>query len=154
MLCARREQWLTPALDELRAKGFRAEGRVCDVTDEQQVQAVVQAAVSAYGRVDILVNNAGISWGERPETMSLDNFRKVLDTNLTGAFLFAQAAGRVMLEAKRGAIINMSSRSGLVGIPGAAAYASSKAAIIGPSSAAATHLRKLFAAGSPARGNA
>ncbi|HYC93419.1 MAG TPA: glucose 1-dehydrogenase [Thermoanaerobaculia bacterium] len=134
MLCARREQWLTPALEELRAKGIRVEGLMCDVTDEQQVHAVVEATVRAYDRVDILVNNAGISWGERPETMSLDNFRKVLDTNLTGAFLFAQAAGRVMLEAKRGVIINIASVAGLRSSthgPHYAAYVSSKAGLMG-----------------------
>src|SRR3712207_3441439 len=87
MLCARREQWLTPTLDEFRARGMRAEGMLCDVSNEEQVQAVVDATLSAFGRVDILVNNAGISWGERPETMPVEKFRKVLDTNLTGAFL-------------------------------------------------------------------
>jgi gluconate 5-dehydrogenase len=134
MLCARREQWLTPALDELRGRGFRAEGLVCDVTDESQVQLVVEGAMNAFGRVDILVNNAGISWGERPETMSLDNFRKVLDTNLTGAFLFAQAAGRVMLSAKRGSIINIASVAGLRSSthgPHYAAYVASKAGLMG-----------------------
>jgi gluconate 5-dehydrogenase len=134
MLCARREQWLTPALEEFRARGVRAEGMVCDVTDEGQVQAVVDATVAAFGRVDILVNNAGISWGERPETMSLDNFRKVLDTNLTGAFLFAQAAGRVMLKAGRGAIVNIASVAGLRSSthgPHYAAYVASKAGLMG-----------------------
>ncbi|HVG24696.1 MAG TPA: glucose 1-dehydrogenase [Thermoanaerobaculia bacterium] len=134
MLCARREQWLTPALDELRGRGFRAEGRVCDVTDETQVQAVVDAAVGAFGRIDILVNNAGISWGERPEVMSAANFRKVLDTNLTGAFLFARAAGRVMLQARRGSIINIASVAGLRSSthgPHYAAYVASKAGLMG-----------------------
>ncbi|HUR79138.1 MAG TPA: glucose 1-dehydrogenase [Thermoanaerobaculia bacterium] len=134
MLCARREQWLTPALDELRGRGFQAEGLVCDVTDEAQVQAVIGKAVSAFGRIDVLVNNAGISWGERPESMSLENFRKVLDTNLTGAFLFAQAAGRVMLEAKRGSIINIASVAGLRSSthgPHYAAYVASKAGLMG-----------------------
>src|SRR5688500_2689228 len=68
MLCARREQWLTPALEELRGRGYRVEGRVCDVTDPQQVESVVKDTVAIYGRLDILINNAGISWGERPET--------------------------------------------------------------------------------------
>jgi gluconate 5-dehydrogenase len=134
MLCARREQWLTPALDEFRKRGFRAEGQVCDVSDPAQVQSVVDATIAAFGRVDILVNNAGISWGERPETMSLDKFRKVLDTNLTGAFLFAQAAGREMLKAGRGVIINIASvaglRSGAHG-PHYAGYVASKAALMG-----------------------
>jgi NAD(P)-dependent dehydrogenase (short-subunit alcohol dehydrogenase family) len=134
MLCARRDEWLTPTLEEFRGRGFRAEGLVCDVTNEAQVQAVVDAAMSVYGRVDILVSNAGISWGERPETMAVEKFRKVLDTNLTGAFLFAQAAGREMLKAGRGSIINIASivayKSSVHG-PHYAGYVSSKAALIG-----------------------
>jgi len=134
MLCARREQWLTPALDEFRKRGVPAAGRICDVADQAQVQAVVDATIEAFGRVDILVNNAGISWGERPETMALDKFRKVLDTNLTGAFLFAQAAGREMLKAGRGVIINIASVAGLRSSrngPHYAGYVSSKAALMG-----------------------
>jgi NAD(P)-dependent dehydrogenase (short-subunit alcohol dehydrogenase family) len=134
MLCARREQWLVPTLEEFRARGVRVEGKVCDVSDEAQVQAVVAATMEAFGRVDILVNNAGISWGERPETMALDKFRKVLDTNLTGAFLFAQAAGREMLKAGRGSIINIASVAGMrsaVHGPHYAGYVSSKAALMG-----------------------
>lgn len=134
MLCARREQWLTPTLEEFRARGVRAEGLVCDVTNEQQVQAVVDAAMSVFGRIDVLVNNAGISWGERPETMTVDKFRKVLDTNLTGAFLFAQAAGREMLKAQRGAIINIASVAGMRSAthgPHYAGYVASKAALMG-----------------------
>ena len=130
MLCARREQWLTPAVDAMRQRGFRVDGRVCDVTNAQQVEEVVAAA----GSVDILVNNAGISWGERPETMSLENWQRVLDTNLTGAFLFAQAAGRRMLEAKRGVIINIASVAGIrSSVPGPhyAGYAASKAGLMG-----------------------
>ena len=57
------------------------------------MQAVVDRAMATYGRIDILVNNAGITWGAEPEEMPLDKWQKVLDVNLTGAFLFAQAAG-------------------------------------------------------------
>ena len=134
MLCARREPWLTQTLDDFRARGVRVEGRVCDVTDPAQVQAVVDATVAAFGRVDILVNNAGISWGERPETMALDKFRKVLDTNLTGAFLFAQAAGREMLKAGRGSIVNIASVAGMRSAahgPHFAGYVASKAGLMG-----------------------
>lgn len=134
VLCARREQWLTPSLKELRARGFRVEGVLCDVTNPEQVQAVVDRCVEAFGRVDVLVNNAGISWGERPETMPVQKFRQVLDTNLTGAFLFAQAAGREMLKAERGAIINIASVAGLRSAthgPHYAGYVSSKAALMG-----------------------
>ncbi len=134
MLCARREQWLAPALDDFRKRGVRVESRICDVTDQAQVQAVVDATMEAFGRVDILVNNAGISWGERPETMALEKFRKVLDTNLNGAFLFSQAAGREMLKAKRGVIINIASVAGMrssANGPHYAGYVASKAALMG-----------------------
>ncbi|HYI11475.1 MAG TPA: glucose 1-dehydrogenase [Thermoanaerobaculia bacterium] len=134
MLCARREQWLAPTLEELRGRGFHAEGRICDVSDPQQVQDVVAATVSAFGRVDILVNNAGVSWGERPETMPLERWKSVLETNLTGAFLFAQAAGRVMLEARSGSIINIASVAGLRSAthgPHYAGYVASKAGLMG-----------------------
>ncbi|HEV7922549.1 MAG TPA: glucose 1-dehydrogenase [Thermoanaerobaculia bacterium] len=134
MLCARREQWLKPTLEDFRARGFHAEGRVCDVSKPEEVQAVVEAALAIYERVDILINNAGISWGERPETMHVDQWRRVLDTNLTGAFLFAQAAARPMLAAKRGSIINVASVAGLrsnVHGPYYAAYTASKAGLMG-----------------------
>jgi NAD(P)-dependent dehydrogenase (short-subunit alcohol dehydrogenase family) len=134
MLCARREQWLTPAVSALRGRGFRIEGSVCDVSDPKQVEAVVAATIAKFGRVDILVNNAGISWGERPESMSLDQWKRVLDTNLTGAFLFAQTAGREMLKIKSGSIINIASVAGIrssVGGPHYAGYVASKAGLMG-----------------------
>ncbi len=134
MLCARRDAWLTPALAELRAAGYDVDGLVCDVADPVQVQAVVDRAVAGFGKVDILVNNAGVSWADRPEAMALDKWRMVIDTNLTGAFLFAQAAARDMLLRQDGRIINISSIAGLfslVGGPHYAAYAASKAGLLG-----------------------
>lgn len=134
VLCARRADWLTPAVAELRAAGHRVEAAVCDVTSPEQVQAVVDLATSAFGRVDILVNNAGISWGAEPEDMPLDKWHAVLETNLTGAFLFAQAAGREMLTRGAGSIINVASVSGLQGLvngPHYAGYAASKAGLMG-----------------------
>ena len=134
MLCARREQWLTPAVSTLRERGFRIEGSVCDVSDQKQVEAVVAVTMEKFGRVDILVNNAGISWGERPESMSLDQWKRVLDTNLTGAFLFAQTTGREMLKRKSGSIINIASVAGIrssVGGPHYAGYVASKAGLMG-----------------------
>ncbi|MBA3765811.1 MAG: SDR family NAD(P)-dependent oxidoreductase, partial [Acidobacteria bacterium] len=86
MLCARREEWLTPTVKEMREGGFKVEGMLCDVVNQEQVQSVVDKTVDAFGKVDILINNAGISWGERPEKMPLDKWQKVIDINLTGAF--------------------------------------------------------------------
>lgn len=134
MLCARREEWLTPTVDALRKRGWRVEGKLCDVSNPQQVEQVVSAAVEAFGAVDILINNAGVSWGERPETMPLEQWKRVLDTNLTGAFLFAQAAGREMLKAQRGSIINIASVAGIRSSthgPHYAGYAASKAGLMG-----------------------
>ncbi|MBZ2179990.1 MAG: SDR family oxidoreductase [Acidobacteriota bacterium] len=129
-LLARREQWLTPAVEGLRARGFDCEGMLCDVTDAGQVEAVVER----FGPIDILVNNAGVSWGQPAEQMPLDKWRQVLDTNLTGAFLFAQAAGRQMIARRRGVILNIASIAGMRGsMPRgihAAAYTASKGGLI------------------------
>jgi NAD(P)-dependent dehydrogenase (short-subunit alcohol dehydrogenase family) len=134
MLCARRQEWLTPTLEELRARGFTVEGAPCDVAIPDQVQAVVDHAMSAFGRIDILVNNAGLSWGEMPERMPLDKWHRVLDVNLTGAFLFSQAVGREMLARQHGRIINIASVAGLQSLvngPHYVGYAASKAGLIG-----------------------
>jgi NAD(P)-dependent dehydrogenase (short-subunit alcohol dehydrogenase family) len=134
MICARREQWLAPALERFAARGFRVEGLVADVSKPADVQAVVDKTVATHGRIDILVNNAGVTWGAEPEEMPLDKWRQVIDVNLTGAFLFAQAAGRAMLKREYGRIINVSSIAGLhaaVHGPHYAAYAASKAGLMG-----------------------
>lgn len=134
MICARRDEWLAPTVAEFRERGFKCEGLPCDVANPEQVQRVVDRTVEIYGQIDILVNNAGVSWGERPETMSPDMWHKVIDINLTGAFHFAQAAGREMLKREYGRIINISSISGMkssaVG-PFYAGYAASKAGLFG-----------------------
>lgn len=134
MLCARRAEWLTPTVNEMRAQGFTVEGCVCDVAKASDVQSVVDRTVAAYGKVDILINNAGVSWGDNPETMPIDKWQKVIDTNLTGAFLFSQAAARDMLQRQYGRIINIASVAGLQGSvngPHYAGYAASKAGLMG-----------------------
>lgn len=134
MLCARRQEWLTPAEQALRNRGFNVTGMLCDVAVPADVEGVVERTCAEYGAVDILVNNAGISWGEQAETYPLEKWQKVLDVNLTGAFLFAQAAGREMLKRRFGRIINVSSVSGLMSLvngPHYTAYAASKAGLLG-----------------------
>ena len=115
MLLARREQWLTPTLDEFRGRGFRCQGMVCDAAVPEQIEAAVARTLEIYGRIDILVNNAGISSGAPAETMALDKWRMVIDVNLTGAFLFCQAVGREMIRAGGGRIVNISSINALTG---------------------------------------
>lgn len=134
MLCARRAEWLDETVKEFESKGFTVAGTVCDVAKAEDVQTVVDATVAKYGSVDILINNAGISWGAMPEDMPLDQWQKVIDVNLTGCFLFAQAAGREMLKQKSGSIINIASIAGLTSSangPFCAGYVASKAGLIG-----------------------
>jgi len=134
MLCARRPEWLTPTVDAFRARGFNVEGMLCDVSKPADVQTVVDTTVSKFGKVDILVNNAGVTWAAEPEDLPLDKWQKVVDINLTGAFLFSQAAGRDMLKREWGRIINIASIAGMhasVQGPHYAPYAATKAGLIG-----------------------
>jgi len=121
--------------EELAAElGERHRAAALDVGDEATWCQVLNNLIAADGRLDVLVNNAGITGFESggahdPEHTSLEEWHRVHRVNLDGTFLGCKHAIRAMRPAGTGAIINMSSRSGLVGIPGAAAYASSKAAI-------------------------
>jgi NAD(P)-dependent dehydrogenase (short-subunit alcohol dehydrogenase family) len=119
------------------AEALRTQARYLrlDVRQEQDWISAIDSVVKDQGKLDILVNNAGITGFEGsfvphdPENTSLDDWRAVLATNLDGTFLGCKHALRAMRAHGTGSIINMSSRSGLVGIAGAAAYAASKAAV-------------------------
>jgi NAD(P)-dependent dehydrogenase (short-subunit alcohol dehydrogenase family) len=134
VLCARRAEWLDATMSEFQRLGFNVRGRTCDVSKPEEVSAVIQDAVHTFGSVDILVNNAGTSWGAMPEEMTLEQWQKVIDTNLTGSFLFAQGCGRQMLKQGSGSIINIASIAGLTSSangPFYAGYVASKAGLIG-----------------------
>lgn len=115
--------------------GERATFSKLDVREEKDWLEVTSQMIAEFGRLDIVVNNAGITGFEAgivahdPENASLEDWRAVHRTNLDGVFLGCKYAIRAMRRSNTGSIINISSRSGLVGIPGAAAYASSKAAV-------------------------
>lgn len=133
-LVARRNEWLAPLAEQMKKRGFRCEGAICDVTQPDQVEQALAAALRSFGQVDILVNNAGITWGAPAEEMPLEKWRTVLEVNLTGTFLFSQSVGRHMIERGCGSIINVSSVSGLKGsthTEGVAGYAASKAGVMG-----------------------
>lgn len=134
MICARRERWLKPTLEEFQARGFNVLAKVADVSKPEDIEAVVKATIEAFGKIDILVNNAGTSWGCMPEDMPLEKWQKVIDVNLTACFLMAQAVGREMLKRESGCIINISSVSGITSSangPFYAGYVASKAGLIG-----------------------
>lgn len=107
--------------------------RQLDVSDEARWIAVLDSVIADFGRLDVLVNNAGITGRSDtqndPEHTTLEDWRRVMTVNTDGVFLGCKHAIRVMRPARAGSIINMSSRSGLVGIPHQAAYAASKAAV-------------------------
>jgi NAD(P)-dependent dehydrogenase (short-subunit alcohol dehydrogenase family) len=134
VVCARKAERCEEAAAELEQLGVRALGLGCDVRDPEQVQAVVARTTADFGGVDILVNNAGTVWGASPEDTPLDGWQKVVDVNLTGVFLFSQAAGRVMIDGGRGAIVNIASvaglRSGPPEIMNAIAYNATKGGVI------------------------
>jgi gluconate 5-dehydrogenase len=132
VITARREQWLAPAEEQLRGKGLKVLAVTCDVSNPEQAKASVAAAVEKFGRLDILINNAGISWGEPAETMSVEKWRQVFETNATGTFLMSQAAGNVMSSG--GSIVNIASVAGITGVEtdvlDAVGYSASKGAVI------------------------
>jgi NAD(P)-dependent dehydrogenase (short-subunit alcohol dehydrogenase family) len=117
ILCARKVERCEQAAAELEKLGVKTLAMACDVKNPVAVESVVGAAVAKFGRIDILINNAGTSWGAPVEEMKLEHWNKVIETNLTGTFLFAQAVGKVMVPARRGKIINISSVAGIHGAP-------------------------------------
>jgi NAD(P)-dependent dehydrogenase (short-subunit alcohol dehydrogenase family) len=134
MLCARRQEWLDETVAEFAARGFNVAGKACDVAKAEDVQAVVDETISKFESVDILINNAGVSWGAMPEDMPLAQWQKVIDVNLTGCFLMAQACGKEMLKQQSGSIINIASIAGLTSSangPFYSGYVASKAGLIG-----------------------
>ena len=118
-------------VQQLQGLGVRAICVQCDVSDENQVAAAFKQVCDELGLPDILVNNAGIVRDGLAMRMSAENFRAVLDTNLTGAFNMIHACLPGFLRRRSGRIINISSVSGMMGNPGQANYASSKAGLIG-----------------------
>ena len=133
-LCSRRAEWLDGTVEEFRGRGFAVDGITADVSKPNDVERVVAEAEKRSGKIDILVNNAGVSWGAMPEDMPLEQWQKVIDVNLTGCFLMAQAVGRRMIEQRSGSIINISSIAGMTSSangPYYAGYVASKAGLIG-----------------------
>jgi gluconate 5-dehydrogenase len=133
VLCSRKIENCQKAAQDLAKLGVKTLAMSCDVKSPASVQAVVDKTLEEFGRLDILVNNSGVTWGGSAEDYSLEGWEKVMSTNMTGAFLFSQIAGRVMIRQKGGSIINIASVMGVIGIQDAAdaiAYSTSKGALI------------------------
>lgn len=116
VLCSRKKEACEDVADQVRKMGVKALALKCDITNANEVQAVIDETKREFGTIDILVNNSGATWGAPAQEMPLEAWQKVINVNVTGTFLMSQAAGRVMIEQGGGKIINIASVAGLGGI--------------------------------------
>jgi 2-deoxy-D-gluconate 3-dehydrogenase len=114
-------------IEKLHRESF---GLEVDVSNKSDVEAMVKEIIEKFGRIDILGNNAGILRTGNAEVLNKEDWDKVIEVNLTGQFLCAQAVGRQMIKQKSGKIINISSIAGLSGYASSAPYSASKAGVI------------------------
>jgi 3-oxoacyl-[acyl-carrier protein] reductase len=132
---------LNGAVKELQAHGTPVEGVVADAAKREDADRLVETARERFGRVDVLVNNAGITRDGLVIRMKDEDWDRVLETNLKGAFLMTRAASKAMVRAKAGGrIINIASTAGAMGNPGQANYSAAKAGLIGLTKATAREL--------------
>ena len=116
---------------EIQAAGGQAWAHQANVAEEEPVEALVKAVLEQEGRLDVLVNNAGITRDGLVMRMKTPDWQSVIDLNLTGVFLCTRAVSRVMLKARAGRIINITSVVALMGNPGQANYSAAKAGLLG-----------------------
>lgn len=140
-ICGRTEPDVADAIKKLSTSG-NASGIVCDIRDENSVQAMLSKCVQAFGGVDILINNAGVGYfGKTVEELSADEFRQTLETNLFGVFYACHHAIPLMKQRGGGYIINISSLAGQNAHARMAAYNASKFALNGFSEALMQEVR-------------
>lgn len=130
VIAGRNAEKAARAVETLRGMGVQAAFVPADVTRKADCFDLIAQAEALFGRVDILVNNAGMSIRKMPQDLTEDEFRQVIDTNLTAAFLCSQAAYHAMKKLGCGKMINIGSMMSLFGAPYAAPYASSKGGIV------------------------
>ena len=118
-------------LEEIRSRGGEAEGYRVDVTNKEQIAAMVKGVMAKWGRIDCVVNNAGIVMDAQLKNMTDDQFDKVIDINLKGVYNCTRAVVDIMLAQQSGVILTTSSIVGLYGNFGQTNYAASKFAVIG-----------------------
>ncbi len=129
-VAARDESKSGRAVEELKTLGSDSFSVFVDVTEEASVEAMIKKVMDRYGRIDILVNNAGMSIRGPVQSLKLEDWRKVLDTNLTGAFLCSRAVYPCMKRQGGGKVINIGSMLSIFGSSFAPAYSASKGGIV------------------------
>lgn len=128
---------------EIESLGVKALAFKCDVGDLKAVREMVNTVKKEFGAIDGLVNNAGLTRDKVIVMMTEEDWEQVIRTNLTGPFNFIRAAVFMMMKAKRGAILNITSISGLIGLPGQANYSASKAGLVGLTKSLAKEIGRL-----------
>jgi 2-dehydro-3-deoxy-D-gluconate 5-dehydrogenase len=130
VVAARDEAKNVEAVRELERLGAQAIAVRIDVTDEASCRAMVQAALDRFGRLDVLVNNAGTNIRKQPEEYTLEEWRLIIDTNLTSAFMCSQAAYPAMQQTGGGKIVMIGSMMSIFGASFTSAYAATKGGIV------------------------
>lgn len=131
MLVNRNAEEGAAAARELSADyGVNVISFAADITQADQTEAMVNAALAAFGKIDILINSAGINIRGAIDELTLEDFSKVMDVNVTGTWLCCRAVTPAMKKAGRGSIINLASTLGLVGLSNRTPYTSSKGAVV------------------------
>ena len=125
-----RNESKSAAVADLRQRGVKAITVATDVTDKAAVAAMIDRVVSELGRIDVLVNNAGMSIRKPPHELELDEWNKVIDTNLTSAFVCSKLAYPALKASGNGKVINIGSMMSIFGASFATAYAASKGGIV------------------------
>jgi 3-oxoacyl-[acyl-carrier protein] reductase len=142
VLCGRTSGKLEMVEEAIKKAGGKAEAVACDVSDLQSVESAAKRVEASFGRVDILVNNAGIGgFGGPLHQLAPDAWDDILNTNLRGVFYTTRAFGPMMIRARSGHIVNISSLAGKNALPNGAAYAASKWGLNGLSYSIAEELR-------------
>ncbi|BDQ04822.1 MAG: short-chain dehydrogenase [Candidatus Dojkabacteria bacterium] len=131
-ILARRKERLEKLAEEIQSMGRKCIPIQCDVTVESQIQQAVKQVEQEFGKIDILVNNAGVVSAYPTEDLPLDEWNRIIQTNLTGVFLMAKHVAQVMKKHGTGSIINISSIAGFVSFEGisVAAYGASKGGVV------------------------
>jgi 3-oxoacyl-[acyl-carrier protein] reductase len=131
LAAARTKGALEELVAEIAAAGGKASALILDMADPASIAEAVKAALAAHGQIDVLVNNAGITEDNLILRLSKESWDRVIATNLTGVFLLTQAVVKSMVRKRHGRIVNVTSIVGLMGNPGQANYAASKAGLVG-----------------------
>ncbi len=142
VLCGRTRRYLESTAQAISSSGGRAEVAECDVSDRHSVEALAKRVEQQHGRIDILVNNAGVGGFSTPlHQLAPEDWEQILNTNLRGVYYMIRSFVPMMIQARNGHIINISSLSSKSPLPNGAAYAASKWGLNGLSYSLAEELR-------------